>query len=415
MTEITHRQDGPRIELGVSGRLDGYGADLLGRELEAAIRGGARHLRLDLSATNYISSVALGLLVRTLKQLHALDGTFAVVRPAAEVAAVLQVTHLAPLLVETAEAAEALQVSTVVWRGRGRDAEAARAGVATEVRPLAVGGAMSYSPLGDPRFLEGGGPAAATCRAVPFPESVVGVGLGAFGADGADCRGRFGEFLAAGGCAACLPTDGRNVVDYVLRTGDLVPTVQVLSGLACSGTWSHLARFEPAGEPGCAPLSLLAEGVLEVAAADTAALVMIAETAGLVGATLRASPDLTPPASAFFAHPEIQKRLSFAPERVHARSLALVVGVITRNAPSALAPRVRPLKAGVHGHLHAVTFPFRPLRKKESDLVATVRSLFESGGHLGVLHLLNDDRPIDGAGESVFVRGSCWLAPVKPM
>jgi hypothetical protein len=41
-----------------------------------------------------------------------------------------------------------------------------------------------------------------------------------------------------------------------------------------------------------------------------------------------------------------------------------------------------------------------------------VRTLFEGGGLQGVLHLLRDDREIAGAGESEFLRGACWVAPI---
>ena len=36
----------------------------------------------------------------------------------------------------------------------------------------------------------------------------------------------------------------------------------------------------------------------------------------------------------------------------------------------------------------------------------------ESGGLLGLLHLLHDDREIAGVGESEFTRGACWVAPL---
>ena len=47
------------------------------------------------------------------------------------------------------------------------------------------------------------------------------------------------------------------------------------------------------------------------------------------------------------------------------------------------------------------------------DLEATVGLLFEVQGPQGLLHLLCDDREATGAGESRFVRGACWVAPIK--
>jgi hypothetical protein len=41
-----------------------------------------------------------------------------------------------------------------------------------------------------------------------------------------------------------------------------------------------------------------------------------------------------------------------------------------------------------------------------------VGRLFDSGGPDGALHLLRDDRGAAGAGDSRFVRGAAWIAPI---
>ncbi|MFH1177618.1 MAG: anti-sigma factor antagonist, partial [Acidobacteriota bacterium] len=116
----------------------------------------------------------------------------------------------------------------------------------------------------------------------------------------------------------------------------------------------------------------------------------------------------------FFAHPQVRRWLSFAPERVFCRSLTLVAGIATTRERTALARFVRPLGSGskVQGHFHAVAMPFRPLANGRIGLAETVAGLFESGPPLGVLHLLNDDRAIVGGGESAFLRGALWLGPL---
>ena len=71
-----------------------------------------------------------------------------------------------------------------------------------------------------------------------------------------------------------------------------------------------------------------------------------------------------------------------------------------------------PLAANAVGHLHAAAFRFRPIQKGSIDLGETVAELFEPNQLMGVLHLLHDDRGAAGAGESEFIRGACWIAPV---
>ena len=41
-----------------------------------------------------------------------------------------------------------------------------------------------------------------------------------------------------------------------------------------------------------------------------------------------------------------------------------------------------------------------------------VTNLFKEERLQGLLHLLGDERPIIGIGESEWVRGICWAAPV---
>jgi hypothetical protein len=41
-----------------------------------------------------------------------------------------------------------------------------------------------------------------------------------------------------------------------------------------------------------------------------------------------------------------------------------------------------------------------------------VSTLFEAETLQGVLHLLSDSRDIVGVGDSEFVRGACWVAPI---
>ena len=42
-----------------------------------------------------------------------------------------------------------------------------------------------------------------------------------------------------------------------------------------------------------------------------------------------------------------------------------------------------------------------------------MKSLFEDQPVQGVLHLLNDDRPVVGIGQSEFTRGATWFGAVS--
>src|SRR5262249_42647473 len=205
-----------------------------------------------------------------------------------------------------------------------------RPGVRFEIFDVHPDASVRCTVVGTPELLEGGRFAAEQCRTMRFPDGTFAVGLGAFGNAFADCQRRFGEFLAAGGAAGYLPTDGSNVPDYLVSAGALVPELKVLYGLVCAGSFAQLARFESQDGAGRVGLAELADAGLQIAGCDSAGMVMVAESAGLVGAALRRSPAFEPSAAAPFGYPQIRDWLSFTSEPVYPRSLALVVGGATR-------------------------------------------------------------------------------------
>jgi hypothetical protein len=180
----------------------------------------------------------------------------------------------------------------------------------------------------------------------------------------------------------------------------------------CEGTLGRLVRFETRADD---PVSLadLVEGCLQLAGADLAAVVAIAETSGLMGAALRRSPARGPATGAPFAFPDVRDWLSFTAESAFPRSLALLVGVAGRNPPAPLTPFVRPLREkSPLGHFHAAAFSYTPLPRGAIDLNTTVRGLFETQTLQGVLHVLNDMSEISVSGQSRFIRGACWIGPI---
>ncbi len=406
--EITEHRTGETLELQITGRLDSYWADPLARRLEEVIREGAHHLRLDLAEVAYMSSAGIRVLVKYYRQLQGIQGSFAVTNPSAPVKTVLELAGLAALLISGVTPSAPTATSPEGTRRIEQE------NATFEIFAHAPGASLTCQTIGDPDLLRGCRFSEDHCHNVLFPDTTFAVGLGAFGNSFADCRSRFGEFLAVAGAAAYLPTDGTNTPDYLIATGTFVPAVEVLYCLACDGHFAQLVRFEAKKEAPAVNLAKLVETCLEIANTDVAGIVIAAESVGLMGAALRRSPALQASEAAPFAHPQIREWLSFTAERAYSRCLTLVAGVATRANYQALAPLVRPLGKGPWpaGHFHAAAFSYRPLQKGALDVKTTVSTLFEAETLQGVLHLLNDDREIAGAGQSEFVRGACWIGPI---
>ena len=407
--ELNRIDHGEFTEVQASGRLDEHWAEHLSDGLNRVIRDGSHRIRLNMSAISYLSSAGIRVLMTFYKQLGEIGGSFTIVDPSKMVLKVLDLTKLTAMLLG---AAPALAAEATPEAG----ARMERQNAAYEVLDRA-GGGFECCVTGDPALLATGGYREEHARTKTFHRDSAGLGLGAFGDGFEDCRQRYGEFLAVAGTAVYLPTDGSGVPDYLVAAEDFVPQVSMLYGLCCEGRFASLTRFEALKQSRAAGLGEIAQSALEIAEADSALMVLIAETAGLVGASLRRPPSTA--TECIFTHPEIRRWISFTAEPAFGGSLCLVVGVAARKAQSALQPLLRPIgkNTGLTGHFHAAAFPYRPLKKGRIDLNATVNALLGSESVQGMLHLLADDREgagagLSGAGESEFVRGALWVGPI---
>jgi len=417
--DIKKQTQGDRVEIQVAGRMDGYWADHLGTALDEAIREGSHQISLDLSEVPFMSSAGIRVLVRCYKQLRAIQGTLTIPSASEQVKKVIALSGLKDTLLADLRSPSAAPVVPAEPASAAppprRMEQVERPEGTYEVYTLEAEAKLKARMVGNPALLRGSQFRKENCVARAFPETAYAVGVGALGDRYEDCEGRFGEFLSASGAVAYLPTDGTNVPDYFVPAHSSVPEVQLCYAAAFAGPFAKMARFEAKKDAGSLGLTRLVEAGLEFSGAKRVGIVMVAETAGLMGAALRRPPTQAATGSAPFEFPEVRKWLSFTAERAFGRSLTLVVGIAVLGDAGALGAVLRPLgpKAELTGHFHGAAFTYRPVQKGEIDLKGTVRSLFETQSLQGVLHLLGDDRSIAGAGESEFVRGAFWIGPVS--
>jgi anti-anti-sigma factor len=417
--EITKQLRGETLELMIHGRVDGYWADHLAAAVDQEIRQGHHNIQLDLSQVGFLSSAGIGTLVRLYKDLKSIQGSFAVSNCSRTVLKVLQLSKLEDILVAKV-AAFPSPIHTTQVEAPSAPGKVERPEAIYELYPLDSEAKLQCQPIGETVPLENCEFNKDHCRTLQFSDSTFAIGLGALGEDFEECKGRFGEFIAAGGAVAYLPTDGTNVPDFLLAHGASTPEVQVCYGLACYGgsqqPFRSLVRFEAKrGVP--IALSTLIEACMELADSRQIGIVMIAESAGLIGAALRRSPLAAGAEQRPFEFPQIRDWLSFTAEPAYINRVALVAGIAMLGKSDALAPVIRPFPkaSGVPlaGHFHAAAFSYRPVQRGQIDLKASIKTLFEGQTLEGILHLVKDNRTISGVGESEFVRGACWMAPIS--
>jgi anti-anti-sigma factor len=419
--------DGGCAVVRLSGRLDGEAAQQLGQTVDQLLREGQRSVLLDMEEVTYLSSPGLQLLQRAYQDFFSLRGELRIKSSAQPVLDVLARADLRSRLVvepddtatltrlRTSSVIRALEFTRDAWRSPLAPAFQG----SYEVTSREPGGALTCRAYGHPEKLLRAGVARSDCRVVDFPENSFGLGIGAIGRVYGEAAPRMGELVGAAGTVAYLPTEGAQVPDFDLGPGNAPPVALLASGLVCEGSFSQLARFSTTGDADAVPLSEVARMGLDAAQCDTIGLVVLAETAGLVGAWLRRSPGIAVPPDPADV-PALRDWFGTTPAPIHEGATALVVGVASRDPDPLLSPHLRPLKGadmrghflGLWGHFHAVIFTYRPVPQRTVALRPQLINLFKQERVRGIMHLFTDDRRGMGAGESEFRRGLCWAAPV---
>jgi anti-anti-sigma factor len=402
--QITEHPGAELVELRLTGRIDATWGEHLSSAIENAVRGGAHRVVLNFAGVEYISSLGIRVLLVQYKLLKSVKGSLVITHASDFCRNVLTTVGLTEMLSDGDPAAAPESAATPKQR---------RGGANYEVYPQSVTQPLSCTMIGHPERISTTGFTADDCRTVTFATGSFGLGLGAFGQGYADCAGRFGEFLAAGGCAIALPTsDPHGLPDYVVEEGTMVPQVETLYALSGAGDFSNMIRFDAAHDgPGKIGLTELVDNLVDLSNSSTIAFVVLAEAAGIVGATLRKSPAGQPLVQQL---PGVREWLSFTTERSSDKTLCLLVGVASRSTDENTSKFLRPMKtdSAVSAHIHAGVFPYRPVQRGELPFGKTIVDLLGASSPNAVLHLMADSRPFEGVGETDLARGACWTGPL---
>jgi anti-anti-sigma factor len=418
--KLVTAQDGRGTVVLASGRLDAEGTEYFTRLIEDLLREGERSVHLDLSRVTYISTPALRALAQAYSNFSALRGEFRVLQPSPAVREALDLAGLTERLLQSEANSQTLGTPKVSrpssagfrlgeltgdsWKvpglptTHGDYAVTIRAGATT----------FSWRIIGHPL---GSGVVSPPQRVV-WTERTAGFGLGAIGATPADAEGRLGELLGVAGAVASNPTDSRRA-DCMTTLGNRPPTAMVSSGIVVDGEYSHLLRFRTQPDVEATPLAEVARTALAATGKRAAVLAIVAESAGLVGCSLKRPPG--PDGAIDFELPGIRDWFFFTPQRAFAGQTAIILGIVARDPPEVLAPWLRPLHGSdLVGHFHAAVFSYRPVPQRSIGLGPVVNRWFLDLELRTVLHLIEDDRGPWGTGGNALLRGLCWVGSLGP-
>jgi anti-anti-sigma factor len=410
--QITQRDIEDRVELELEGRIDANWAEYLSRSLEGVVESGRHRVDLNFARVSYISSAGVAVLVRWYQRLRKAEGQLRVVEPSKLVQDVLKLSGLShqllvPLVAPAAAAPATREATPQVSHWNGVVFETCSA--AANPVPLTV------EVLGDPGRLQSVGFVELPATTVVCEPEVTALGLGAFGETDATARGHYGEGLAVAGAAIVHPADGSDIPDFQVPRRNFLPRMRMLYGLVVRGEFALRTRFESGATPrGVVGLGSLLEHLLDETGWPGGVFTLVAESACVIGAALRRSPDQDWE-GAPWEFPRVRDWLSLTTERTNEKGLVVVVGVGHRRPPPDLAPFLRPVSAAsaTAVHCHAAVFPYRPVPQSGLELPQFLGALFETNSARSVLHLVHDERPAEGLGQTDLLRGTVWMSPLS--
>lgn len=400
---------GKRTVLKLRGRLDVTWADHVLNQALELLRDGNHDLCIDAAELDYLSSAGIRVLIQMRRDTSMVKGQFGVINPSPFVANTLRMSGLESLLLTTEPELEPESVSRSDQASEVQTTQVDD--VAFRIHPLQPDGRLQvhtpvawvpWQPVADASLVN-----------VSFPTNVFGLGIGVPGSSPGESRTRLGEFVAVAGCLAYQPTDGSEKPDFLLQAKQFVPSLFAAQAMVAEGTFSHLLRFAPAGKSGRLLLGELFDQALAITDSDTVALVCMAEIEGLVGTTLLRSPGRLSAEDHPADFPTVRDWVAFCGDRVHARHAAIVTAFASRRPSDKVQSLLSPLpsKSGLFTHAHAVVMPFRPLPEGVLDLSEQVAAWYQEDSPIDLLHLIDDNRPAIGLGQSAFLRGACWCSP----
>lgn len=400
--DIQKTVSGKSTLLTLSGRLDANWAGQLADTVNALTREGIYDVSLDLTNVVYLSSAGIRVLVMQYKNLDRLGGSLTLAALSDPVREVLQMVGMTEMMSKKPEKAKAPEAPATPGLTR-EGFQFTRETIGT--------GTMGIQVHGDPEISNKKVYSDKDNLVIRADGHSFALGLGAIGTGFEDCKSRYGEFLALGDAVTYMPADQGSIPDYAIATGQYVPSVNALFAIRATGEFTDRVVFEPTAGTTSILLHKLVDALFSLTGYPKLALLMIAESDGLIGMRLRKSPVSDP---ALLELPGLRDNLFFTTEPAYSKMLTVSFGYFEKAGHNGTPACVRPTQTGsaVAGHLHSSIFPYQPLKKSEPDCHEIIRSLFGDSEVIDILHLLNDTREINGLGDSRFKNGICWIGRI---
>ena len=400
--DIQKTVSGKKSVLAISGRLDANSTGQLDDTINALIREGIYDVELDLGKVVYLSSLGIRVLVGQFKNLSKIGGSLTLPVMSDPVKEVLKMVGMADMFQQKPRIVKAAE--PVAQIGKIEEGFRFEREITSQMK-------MLLTVHGEPEMAGRSGYSSSDNLPITGDKKTFALGLGAIGTSFDDCKSRYGEFLALGEAITYMPADQSAIPDYSLSSGQYIPEINALFSIKAQGEFGDRIIFEPAAGSLSITLHTLVDVLFRITGYGKFALLMAAESDGLIGMRLRKSPVN---ASSLLELPGLADNLFFTTEPAYSRMLTVSFGYFEKGN-TVPVKWLRPLDNGsdTAGHIHTAVFPYQPMRKTKPDYNEIIRSLFGTSEVRDILHLLNDTREINGLGDSRFKNGICWIGQIE--
>lgn len=235
--------------LGLSGRLDGFGAQQLHEAIEKQIRDDDRWIVIDMAGVSYLSSAGIRIFLAWKKRLKDRNGTLVLCnvqefpRNVLEMAGFLKVIDIYPGVSEAVTACSRAADRVSLLRELAYPS-VTRDGVRFTIEPASTG-AAALIVTGSLEKLLLANLTEQDIRSLRFSECNYSLGLGSLGRNIAEAMPLLGEMITIHGSMVWVPTDGNMTPDFFTPVKD-TGEVQIFTGfnIALQGSFHDIISVE---------------------------------------------------------------------------------------------------------------------------------------------------------------------------
>jgi anti-anti-sigma factor len=251
---LADRREGGLI-LGVSGRLDGFGAQQLQEAIEKQIRDDDRWVIIEMTGVPYLSSAGIRIFLAGKKRLKERNGTLVLCnvqdfpRNVLDMAGFLNVIDIYPSVAEAVTACSRAADRFSLLRELAHPS-VTREGVRFTIEPASTG-AAALNVTGSLEKVLLANLTEQDIRSLRFSECNYSLGLGSLGRNIAEAMPLLGEMITLHGSMVWVPTDGNMTPDFFTPVKD-TGEVQIFTGfnIALQGSFHDIISVECEGPEG---------------------------------------------------------------------------------------------------------------------------------------------------------------------